>query len=69
MFPSLIEDTNILVLMNQLSGGKESDERRFTRFGAAITNYPSNESEMSKTKTMLIHGAIFRNIFPKMILG
>lgn len=69
MFPSLIEDTNILVLKNLLSGGKESDERRFTRFGAAITNYPSNESEMNKTKTMLTHGATFLNVFLKMILG
>lgn len=44
------------------------DGGRLTRFGAAITNYPSNESEMSK-KTMLTHGATLHNIFPKMILG
>ena len=27
LFPRLIEDINILVVMNQLFGGKESDER------------------------------------------
>lgn len=36
----------------------------FTSLGAAITNHPSNESEWTKTKTMLIiHGSISRNIF------
>lgn len=63
LFPSLTEDINILVSLNQLSGGRDSGAA-VTSPGAAATNRPANESEWTKTKTMLtIHGSISPNIF------
>lgn len=60
--------TNILDLMSQLSGSKESDEQCSPDLVQQLPITLKVKFEQTK-QTMLIHDTIFLNIFPKIILG